>query len=296
MSKVTQPVKQSSPLNQALFDVTGDLILFHHAIPPRRLCWKCGRRLSGCRTGRNSYCSLFPGVGELRWGCRWEGGLRSSEGGQSRGRFGGRLRGCGVPLLSVPVLQCFPVPGVRVCVPAKLLPHLGSFCPRSSHTEALLIHHHPLSTLLSLPGFICHDSSSHCAEPWYLCSLTCHRLLSKCEPCQGRGLSCVIHLCISPGTEARLSEWELHGMAAAFGCGSCAISGACAQETRPVALPSSRRLGGAQGGEPPLPGADSDACCCMVFGPALPLHFCEALPWVLGFCTCPRWVGTPATV
>lgn len=41
-------------------------------------------------------------------------------------------------------------------------------------------------------------------------------------------------------------------------------------------------FGEAQGGEPLLPEADSDAWGPRVIGPTLLLHICKALPWVLG--------------
>lgn len=156
-------------------------------------------------------------------------------------------------------------------VPMKLLPHSRAFCPRSPPREALPGHPHPLSTLLSLPGFIFHDSSSHGLEPGYLCLLITI-LLSKCEPCQVRGLFCVTRLCISPGTEERLGVGIARN-----GCsfwmrklghfrGLCSGDPACG----PALL--LRLPGGAQGGEPRLPRAGSDACRRTVFGPALPLR------------------------
>lgn len=181
----------------------------------------------------------FWEVGAL-WGC-WGGCLRNMEEGSHR-HVGWRLRGRWVPLLSVPVLQPFPAPGVRNRGPHKaldtlrrLLPtvtsHRGPPCPPPPSQHAPL----PAQLYFSQQQFLLPGTR------YLFLFVYLSHLLSKCEPCQARVLFCVTHLCVSPGPEERLSEWELHGMAAASGHG-WAIPGAWAQETWPVALPSSRLL------------------------------------------------------
>lgn len=218
------------------------LILLHHATSPQsdRAADVVGDSWAAGQGGTHTVLSSWE-VGAL-WG-PWGGGLRNMEEEGSHRQVGWRLRGRWVPLLSVPVFQPFPAPGVRNRGRDKALDTLRRLLPTvTSHRGP------PCPPTLSARSFPCTALffTTAVLAAWNqgisFCLFTCHISPANVSLAR-RGSYSVLLAFVSPwGPEERLSEWELHGMAAASGHG-WAIPGAWAQETWPVALPSSRLLG-----------------------------------------------------